>query len=524
MQNPTFLEVPFAEKDEAKQLGARWNPQARKWYVPAGLETSPFSRWLGHQLSDAQPHPQDSTEVTQGISLRALLAQVDASIARGVPRSQWIRAEISQARLTAGGHLQLELIEQDGEGQLVARLPAFLWASQAEAVNQRFERATGSPLAAGLKVLLQVSVDHNPVFGLRAVVEAVDPSYTLGDLARKLESIRNLLKERGLYDLNRSLPEPAEFTQVWVLSPKDAAGLGDFRELADRLAAAGVCRFRYYTAVFQGPEAAQSLLAALQTIVHDLGESGPVDALCLIRGGGAVTDLAWLNEFELAERLCQLNFPVFTGIGHERDSTILDEVANRRFDTPSKVIGQIAGTLYANASAATEHVLQILGLTRTRLAQAEAETERLMEGILNQTQTLILSQDMALGCLWSEIRENNQGLLIRAEAHLDRMVDGLQHALAVRLSLEEKTLDELLHRLWERGGSLLQEAGTDLEGLAREILGMGPEATLRRGYLLARDPEGRLLTSRAEALKSSTIELQFKDGRLITHPERRNDA
>ena len=231
-----LLEVPFAEKDVAKQLGARWNPALRKWYIPEGLDPAPFATWRPGEefrqesflepLAQGSPSPEGDAP---GITLLAYLQQVNLALARGVPKSQWVRVEISQLKRTQGGHVQLELVEHDHLGQLTARLPAFLWQQKATQVVERFERETGAQLESGIKVLFQLSVDHNPTYGLRALVEDIDPSYTLGDIAKKLEAIRKSLIDAQVFHLNRSLPAPTEFTHVVVISPKDAAGLGDFR-------------------------------------------------------------------------------------------------------------------------------------------------------------------------------------------------------------------------------------------------------------------------------------------------------
>lgn len=150
---------------------------------------------------------------------------------------------------------------------------------------------------------------------------------------------------------SRSLPAPADFVRVAVISPETSAGLGDFRQEADRLHGAGLCEFLFLRATFQGPAAASSLLEALETALTAHRER-PFDALVIIRGGGAVTDLAWLNDLELARCACRLPIPILTGIGHERDSTILDEVAHRRFDTPSKAAHHTTQVIRDNALAA----------------------------------------------------------------------------------------------------------------------------------------------------------------------------
>jgi exodeoxyribonuclease VII large subunit len=221
-----------------------------------------------------------------------------------------------------------------------------------------FERATGEGLRTDIKILCLAGVRFDVLYGLDLIIEDVDPSYTLGDLAAKLGRIRERLRREDLYDRNKGQPAPVEFVRVAVISPETSAGLGDFRRETDRLQDAGLCEFLFFNATFQGIDAPSSIRTAVNEAIAAHRQS-PFDALVVIRGGGSVTDLAWLNDFELARLLCRGPIPVFTGIGHERDSTILDEIAHRRFDTPSKVALHITATIKDNALAAVTAFAQI---------------------------------------------------------------------------------------------------------------------------------------------------------------------
>ena len=213
-------------------------------------------------------------------------------------------------------------------------------------------------LRTDIKILCLARVRFDVLYGLDLIIEDVDPAFTLGDLAAKLRRIRERLTQERLYDLNRRLPAPAEFVRVAVISPETSAGLGDFRREADRLQAAGLCDFSFFPATFQGMEAPSSLRTAVNEVLA-AHRQRPFNALAIIRGGGSVTDLAWLDDLELARLVCRCPVPVFTGIGHERDDTILDEVAHRRFDTPSKVALHITQAIRDNALGALAALAQI---------------------------------------------------------------------------------------------------------------------------------------------------------------------
>ena len=218
-------------------------------------------------------------------------------------------------------------------------------------------------------MLVKVKADFHPVHGFDLIVEDIDPSFTLGDLLAKLGAIREALRAEDIYDSNKRLPRPEEFVRVAVICPATSAGQGDFRSEADRLQQAGLCDFDYFTATFQGGDASQSIRDAVRA-AYDAHKVRPYDALAIIRGGGSVTDLAWLNDLKLARWVCRVPIPVLTGIGHERDSTILDEVAHRRFDTPSKVALHIAHAIRDDAWKA------IADLERIRTQVARILTHR----------------------------------------------------------------------------------------------------------------------------------------------------
>ena len=514
-----YLEVPFIEKDDAKAKGARWDAAARKWFISGDRDLAPFLAWLPDATTHASPPPLETSAQVgvnpePGIALSHYLSEVGVVIQRSIPKAQWVRAEISQLRPVNGGHLALELVEHDEAGRLTARTSAFLWNQKREPIEAKFISATGATLSVGIKVLLQVTADFNSAYGFRTLIEDIDPSFTLGDIEAKLKAIRDELIRLGLFERNRQLEAPVEFTRVAVISPKEAAGLGDFRQDADHLEAAGVCHFHYYTATFQGSEARSSLLRAFAALQQAMDEGAAFDALCIIRGGGAVTDLYWLNELDLASTICQLNLPVFTGIGHERDNTILDEVAHRRFDTPSKVIGHIAGTLYANTNQAIEYLLSIIGRAQELIQRETGSIEQTYLGILQVAREHLLVADHGLTRALDSVRQDALEHIRTLEVVLDRFLGDLETTVKTRTVEAEQLIET--HQAWIRllGWQSLHEAEHAIEAFAREVLGVGPEATLKRGFALARDPDGQPITSSRKAREHTHLDLEFHDGHL----------
>lgn len=311
-----------------------------------------------------QPHQR------QSLQLAELLDYVGMVLSRGIPGSVWVQAEI--AALSDRRHLYLDLVQHDETGREIAKTRANLWAGERAALEGKFRRATGAGLQPDTKVLLSVVPEFHPQYGFSLTVIDLAPEFTLGDMRQKLDRLRETLLSEGSYDANRALPLPGDFARVAVLSPQNAAGLGDFRREADRLA--GVCDFSYFEAIFQGRAAPASLLSALAgaRLAH---AADPLDALVLIRGGGASTDLAWLNDLDLARALARFPAPVITGIGHARDDTLLDEVAARRCDTPSKAIALIVRGVLDGARGAEADYAAIQAEGREALRRAEVAAE-----------------------------------------------------------------------------------------------------------------------------------------------------
>ena len=335
--------------------------------------------------------PSETRTPEHFLELSDLLAYVGQVIERGIPGAVWVRAEL--ASVTDRRHLYLDVVqsaslEQGGDGREIAKARATLWARERFSLEGKFRRATGGGLAAGMSVLLMVTAEFHPQYGFSLHILDIAPEFTVGDMALKLESIRRTLAEERLLERNRSLPQPSDYSRVAVISPRQAAGLGDFQREADALEAAGLVEFVYFPATFQGREASSSILNALGAALLAHAEA-PLDALVVIRGGGAQTDLAWLNDLELARAVARFPVPVISGIGHARDDTILDEVACLRMDTPSKAAALIVGTVAAGAQQAERDFRQIAAAGRTALNEADSESAWAMDRVTRAAERLI---------------------------------------------------------------------------------------------------------------------------------------
>lgn len=557
----TYLNVEYAERGAVKALGARWDAEARKWFVPDGRDLTPFGAWLpGEQRITDVAVTELSSDAVQvqrrGKSLSVLLAGVADAVDRIYRQGEWTIVDVVQVSVRR--HVFLELAERDANGVVLAKANATIWASTADQILPPFEVATGMSIGPGMKLLVRARPVFSAQYGFRLILDAIDADFTLGELEARKREIRARLQQQGLWGLNKALDFPWDFRCVLVIAPQEAAGLGDFRAEAQRLDRAGVCRFVYAHSRFQGPGAAEEIVVAARAALVTEESSGqmPVDAIVFIRGGGAVNDLAWLNNYELARFVCELKLPVLTGIGHERDSTILDEVAHTSFDTPSKVIAGIEATIVKRAREAQAAFAEVVAAARRRvgLVQQGAEHARaqIREGASRQLYTaraagaqamadvrLLALREVAVASQQSgelvrdvhaqantqlTIAKERAPLLLmqirdQARAHVRTATAGSSQRLnavldrarsdASRASRDASgALTDLMHSARQQ----VAGARSGAEALLREISGQGPQKTLGRGFAHVRDSSGRTVMNAGSLAAGHEFSLTFHDG------------
>lgn len=542
MSEGTYLTTRYTDREAVKALGARWDAEARRWFVPPGRDLTPFAAWLpatgevalpsAVRAVAAPPPPTYAVDVPRkGVALSQLLAAVGRAVAQAFSEGVWTVVEVVDARLRSG-HVYLEVSERDARGTVTAKATAIIWAGVAARILPEFERATGAKVGPGIKLLLRLQPVFKAQYGLSLEVQAIDPEYTLGDLEARRREIRQRLQREGLYGANRALPAPWDFESVLVVAPEDAAGLGDFRAEADRLDRAGVCRFTYAYSRFQGEGAAAQVRAALLEALADQEPS--YDAVAIIRGGGAVNDLAWLDDYELARAVCELPVPVFTGIGHERDTTVLDEVAHTSFDTPSKLILGIEAVIRTRVQEVRAAHAAVLDAAARAVAQAGQALARKHHATVTGALQQLATARERIGAHRTDVRLHAAQTLhdARAEAQLHRgevtqlarqqlalarqVVPALCGAVRERAATQAQAMrrDATRHAADTRSHArrVLREAASRAEALMREVAGQGPEKTLGRGFALVRGMHGSPLTRAAELAAGAPLSIEFRDG------------
>lgn len=304
------------------------------------------------------------------ITLFELNRLVREAIEDALPMEYWVEAELSECR-ESRGHCYMELIQKDKQTATpIAKASAKCWANKWLTIRPYFERTTGQQLHAGMKVLLQVYPQFHEAYGFSWIVTDIDPTYTLGDMARKRQEIIQKLKAEGVFDLQKELQLPVFCQRIAVISSQTAAGYGDFcNQLADN-----PYGFKFETqlfpAIMQGEGVEQSIISALEQI-YDM----PFDCVVIIRGGGATSDMSGFDTLALAENVANFPIPIITGIGHERDESILDMISHTRVKTPTAaaalLIDHLKGvleTIEGAQSMITHYVQQKLSIANSQLS------------------------------------------------------------------------------------------------------------------------------------------------------------
>ena len=483
-------------------------------------------------------------------SLHQLLLNVDNAIQTTLPATYWVRAEILHVQ--ARGWWSLELSSYDDGKKAKAR--AMIWQSQSSIV-QKFEKATGTPLAKGLKIMARVKVGFHAEYGLSLTIQELDPAFSLGDMEARLNQIRERLVNLYEYSLNRELDIPLEFTRVAVIAPSEAAGLGDFKSQAKLLEHNGICSFIYFSALFQGEKSEESLINAMKSIV-DQHRDEHFDAVAIIRGGGDKAGLYELNQFRIARGICRLPLPVMVGVGHERDSTILDEVANQAFATPSLVIARIMSTVIDNARQASKdhstishssrHLLDaarstcvairenIHHLAGRNIATARAEVMNSHQRVTLAPRRILNVARQKLGLLYSSLNHGSILCLQRQREWVGQTHQALMHASSQSikhaysiLQTEKARIDSAaMNQILSARGSLAHLQAniiSDAEKLNERarlmidryhsiVSNLNPERILERGFSLVLNADGRPVTKRSEVSPNDDVQLKFHDG------------
>jgi len=424
------------------------------------------------------------------VSLYELNELVAEVISYGMPKSYWVAAEIAELHVSRG-HCYIELIEKDeASATPVAKARANIWRNSWNILAPRFERATGEQLRSGMKVLLQVRPNFHPAFGFAWVVENIDPSYTLGDMARRRLEIIQRLKDEGVFELNKELPLPMFAQRIAVVSSATAAGYGDFCNQLENNEYGFVFHTELFDAVMQGERVEDSVIGALDRINE---RADDFDVVVIIRGGGSTSDLSGFDTLRLAENVANFPLPVITGIGHERDDTVIDMVAHTRVKTPTAAAAFLIENLCDVADILDEAQSRIVQLVRNRMEIERLRLERIVTNI------------PALFSLVRTRETNRMATLTnRMTAAANDNIQRQKH----RIDIDAMRMANLLSARMMRENNRLQM-------MEQRTASLDPEILLRRGYSITLH-NGRAVKNAAMLKPGDIVETRLAEGQITS--------
>ncbi len=400
----------------------------------------------------------------QTFTLYELNALVREAIETELSHEYWVEAELSEAR-ESRGHCYMELIQKEELSNTpIARSSAKCWRSAWAIIQPHFERVTGERLHPGMKVRLKVYAQFHEAFGFSWIVTDIDPNYTLGDMARRRQEVIAQLKREGVFDLQRELSLPLFCLRIAVISSQTAAGYGDFcQQLSESPFAFCTTLF---PAVMQGEQIEESIISALNAIY---GQPDAFDCVVIIRGGGATSDMSGFDTLPLAENVAQFPLPIITGIGHDRDESVLDMVSFQRVKTPT-----------AAAALLIDHAQQVLN-------RLTALAER-------------------IPTLFSLART-------RSEARLSQYEQRLATATMRHVDMAQNRIALLRTRLLPLIPHLLEVHRHRLELLGQRVASLDPQLLLRRGYSIT-TLNGKAVRNAAALQSGDEIETRLSEGTI----------
>ena len=416
------------------------------------------------------------------------------NLVRGVLESRlkdeyWLQAELSEVREAYNGHCYVELVQKDTAGRnLIAKARGAIWAGTYRLLAPMFERETGQRLVPGLKVLVRVSVTFHELYGYSLTVSDIDPAYTLGDIARRRKEILAQLAAEGILNDNKDLHLPLLANRIAVISSATAAGYGDFCNQLLRNDYGLRFTVRLFPAVMQGERVEASVLAAMDAV---MAECDAWDAVVIIRGGGAVSDLSGFDTYLLAAACAQFPLPVITGIGHERDETVLDAVAHTRVKTPTAA----AAFLIAH-QVETASVLD--GLAR-RISQAARWR-------MEREQNRLAGMSVKWGGAWQRVKSGGMH-------RLELLSQRLRYACRSRLSEGDHRLAVCGERLSASLPVRMERERFRLRLLQQRCEAADPAVLLKRGYSMTWC-NGTLVRAAGQLKQGDEITTRLADGEI----------
>jgi exodeoxyribonuclease VII large subunit len=467
----------------------------------------------------------------QQLSLSELQIRVKRSLDETFSMPVWVKAEISEMTVNRSGHCYLDLVEtESGTDTVIARCRAIVWSYTFRILKPYFETTTGRVFSEGLKVLIHAKVEYHEVYGFSLNIRDIDPVYTLGDLARQRREIIRKLQEDGVFEMNKELELPMVPQRIAIISSPTAAGLQDFLDQLHTNTHQFVFYTKLFSAVMQGNEAPRSIMNALDLIY---GYEEWFDAVVIIRGGGAQLDMACFDQYELAFHVAQFPLPVITGIGHDKDDTVVDLVAHTRMKTPTAVADFLIGgalrfsqELKELEKHFTELVNDQLEENKNRLNDATDQLNQLVNQLIVVQQNRLNIARIQLANRSDAFRKNQltilKHLVVEARNITRKFVSHQNHVLeqsgnklnyVFRGQVQKSTnlLNQFHHLIKIQVSELIRAEKKNLNLAQEKLRLVDPQNILKRGYSVTM-MNGKIIKSVHLIKEGDLLETRMSDG------------
>ena len=419
------------------------------------------------------------------LSLFDLNNRIKDCLKNNLEDSYWVVSEIGEMRFNQKGHCYLELVEKM-EDEILAKNKATIWSYTYRNLSGWFESLTGQTLKPGLKILANVVVSYHEVYGLSLNIKDIDANYTLGERAKKRLEILNKLKEDGISEMNKDLPLPLVPQRIAIIASSTSAGYLDFITQLENNTAGYIFCISHFQAIMQGSEAEESIIRAILKVYSQIEK---YDLLVIIRGGGATLDLECFDTYGLASHIAQFPIPVITGIGHERDETIADVVANTSLKTPTAV---------------AEFLI-------SGIKEFEETIDSFYAEIFEYVKSTLLENRTHLEYLSKHLKYISENTLKSHSSNLSVLSRGIQSAAKGRKNVLKTLIQNYVQSLKLNTKRYLYLKNKDLKNISESIELLDPKRVLNRGYSIVR--KGNKIIKSAQDLKDGDLIVnEFKDG------------
>lgn len=399
-------------------------------------------------------------------SLSEISKSIESVFAKNYTRAYYIKAEILKLNYYPhSGHCYPELVEKE-KGKIKAQLRAIIWSTQFKDINERFVKITGEPLKEDIGILCLATIEFSAQHGLSLHIQDIEPTFTLGELAKNKQEVIQKLKKENIFNANKLKKLPLVPKRVAIISVETSKGYSDFMVTLNQNHWNYLFECTLFPSILQGDKAIISITHQLEMISK---RALDFDCVVIVRGGGGDVGMSCYDDYQLASKVATFPLPIISGIGHSTNETITDMVAFANKITPTEVA-------YFLIQQFHNFSIQIDDL-QNKLVQQTLSVLKVQDNFFEQIEHIMqLTVDKWTSRKRKELESQAQLLKLFYNKFLDRQKNNISHA---------ETKIELLH----------------------------PENVLKRGYSITYF-NGKAVKDGAQLNKNDIITTRFLKGEI----------